>query len=136
MKRLGTLVVLLCGLGALVACGSSSNPAFTGSWLFVFTPTGSGTNALQANANLTQNGNQITGSATLSQNGTNCGVSAAISGTVKGSDLTLQIAQETGTIDMTGTANQAFTSISGTYTAAAGPCFAAPSDGSWTGILQ
>ena len=136
MKRTFSLVVLLVGVGALVSCGSSSNPAFTGSWLFVMTPTSSSLTPVQASATLTQSGSQITGSATLNQNGTPCGTSATISGSSLGNNVTLQIVQEESTINFTGTANQAFTSISGTYSAASGPCFPSASEGSLSGSLE
>jgi hypothetical protein len=128
--------VLLILVTFLSACGTSSNPAMTGNWLFVFTPTGSSTSAIQATANLTQVGTNVTGQVSLSGGAASCGSEASISGTVKGNSLTFQLTQLQSTISLTGTANQAFTSALGNYTGASGSCLLNGGIGSWSAALQ
>src|SRR5579864_2890974 len=86
-------LVLLIPVILLSGCGTSSNPAMTGNWLFVFTPTGSATSALQATANLTQVGTNVSGQVSLSGGAATCGSEASMSGTVHGNSLTLQLTQ-------------------------------------------
>ena len=129
-----SLFLILCAL--LSGCGTSSNPAMTGNWLFVFTPTGSTMSAIQATANLTQVGTNVTGQVSLSGGAASCGSKASMSGTVKGNSLTLQLTQIQSTINLTGTANQAFTSALGDYTAASGSCLLNGGTGSWSAALQ
>jgi hypothetical protein len=128
-------VAFIVVLALLSGCGTSSNPAMTGTWLFVFTPTGSSTSAIQATANLTQVGTNVTGQVSLGV-AASCGTEASMSGTVKGNSLTLQLTQIQSSINMTGTANQAFTSALGDYTAAAGSCLLNGGTGSWSAALQ
>lgn len=113
-----------------------SNPATTGTWLFVLTPTGSNTVALEASANLTQVATQITGQVSLGGNTDSCGNQGSMSGTMKGSSLAIQLTQPQSAIDFTGTANLAFTSASGTYTAASGSCLLNGETGSWSAALE
>jgi len=120
----------------LSGCGTSSNPAMTGNWLFVFTPTGSSTSALQASANLTQVGTNVTGQVSLSGGAASCGNEASASGTVRGNSLTFQFTQIQSSVSLTGTANQAFTSAQGNYTAASGSCLLNGETGSWSAALQ
>jgi hypothetical protein len=135
LRNLGR-ITLLAGLALLNGCGTSSNPAMTGTWLFVFTPTGSSTSAIQATANLTQVGTNVSGQVNLSGGAANCGTEASMSGTVKGNSLTLQLTQLQSSINLTGSANQAFTSASGDYTAVAGSCLLNSGTGSWSAALQ
>jgi len=134
-QLLNTLLLLVL-VTFLSGCGTSSNPAMTGNWLFVFTPTGSATSAIQATANLTQVGTDVTGQVSLSGGAASCGSQASISGTVKGNSLTFQLTQLQSTINLTGTANQAFTSALGSYTAVSGSCLLNGGTGSWSAALQ
>ncbi|HXY16483.1 MAG TPA: hypothetical protein VEI26_18475 [Terriglobales bacterium] len=134
--RIAAGLLLTVAIGFLGGCGTSSNPAMTGTWLFVLTPTGSATSAIQATANLTQVGNNVTGQVSLSSTAGSCGTDASMSGTVKGNALTLQLTQLQSAINLTGAANQAFTSASGTYTAEAGSCLLSGGTGSWSATLQ
>jgi len=134
-KILNRLVLLIL-LTLLGACGTSSNPALTGNWLFVFTPTGSATSAIQATANLTQVGTNVTGQVSLSGGAVSCGSEASMSGTVRGNSLSFQLTQIESTINLTGTANQAFTSALGNYTAVSGSCLLNGGTGSWSAALQ
>jgi len=129
-------VALTTALTFLSGCNPSPNPAMTGTWLFALTSSGSPSEAIQATANLTQLGNTITGQVTLSGNGASCGATASMSGTVKGNNVTLELIQLQSTIEFTGTANLAFTSASGTYTATAGPCLQNGGGGSWSASLE
>ena len=127
-------IALLVVVGFLTACNPASNPAMTGTWIFTLTPTGSAT-ALQATANLTQLGVGVSGQATLMGNDTSCGATASMSGAVKGNALTFLLTQSQGTINLTGTANAAFTSAAGTY-AASGTCFESLATGTWSAVLD
>jgi hypothetical protein len=127
---------LLVVLALLSGCGTSNNPAMTGTWLFVFTPTGASTSAIQATANLTQVGTNVTGQVSLSGGAASCGSDASISGSVRGNALTFQLTQIESTINLTGTANQAFTSAQGSYTAASGSCLLNGETGSWSAALE
>jgi len=129
--RLAFVLILSFASG----CNPSPNPEMTGTWLFALTPTGSTSEVIQATANFTQLDNQLTGQVALTANGAACG-NASVTGTVKGNALAIQIAQEQSIVDFTGTANQAFTSASGTYSTTTWPCFAGGSTGSWTATLQ
>lgn len=133
MRILRITIPLLLALA--LGC-SSSNPEMTGTWMFALTPTGASSTAIQATANLTQTGSQVGGPASLSGTGISCGTEASFSGTVKGNTLTLQITQVQSAINLTGTANQAFTSASGTYTASSGSCLLNGGTGSWSATLQ
>jgi hypothetical protein len=135
MKNIAGLALVLA-LGLVTGCNPSPSPAVTGKWLFVLTPSGSPSNVIQATANLTQLGSQIIGQVTLSENAAACGTTANMSGTVKGNTLTLQLVQLQSTVNFTGTANLAFTSASGTYTATAGPCLQNGGSGSWSAALE
>jgi hypothetical protein len=135
MKNIARIALVLA-FGFLSGCNPSPNPAMTGTWLFVLTPTGSASEVIQATADLTQLGNQVIGQVSLSENAAACGTTASMTGTVKGNTLTLQLAQLQSAIDFTGTANLAFTSASGTYTATAGSCLQNGGSGSWSASLD
>jgi hypothetical protein len=135
VQALSRLVLLIPAI-LLSGCGTSSNPAMTGNWLFVFTPTGSSTSALQATANLTQAGTNVSGQVSLSGGAASCGNEASMSGTVQGNSLTFHLTQVQSTITLNGTANQAFTSAQGNYTAASGSCLLNGETGSWSAALQ
>jgi hypothetical protein len=100
------------------------------------TPTGSALVALEATANLTQSGDQITGNVSVTGDAPSCGTQALMSGTVKGNTLTLELTQSQSAIDFIGTANLAFTSASGTYTATSGSCLLNGGTGSWSAALE
>lgn len=134
--RIAACLTLVMALGSLNSCNPSNNPAMTGTWLFVLTPTGSASTVLQATANLTQVGTQVTGQVSLSGNTATCGTTALMSGSVKGNSLNLQLSQPQSAIDLTGTANLAFTSASGNYTATAGSCLLNGETGSWSAALE
>ncbi len=105
----------------------------TGTWLFALIPNNDTSAAFQVTANLTQVGTQITGTVSLTGS---CGTSASMTGSVTGNSLTLQLTQPESTIDFSGTANLAFTSASGTYTAVAGSCLQDGGYGSWSAALE
>jgi hypothetical protein len=129
-------MALVAALGFLYGCGNSSNPAMTGTWLFALMPSDSASPSLELTANLTQSGTQITGQVSLTGNAASCGSSASITGSLSGDTITLQLTQAQSTIDFSGTANPAFTSVSGTYTAAAGSCLQNGGIGSWSAALE
>jgi hypothetical protein len=135
-KQCLSTFTLLVALSLLSGCGTSNNPAMTGTWLFVFTPTGSSTAAIQATANLTQVGTNVTGQVSVSGGAASCGSDASISGYARGNSLTFQITQIESTINLTGTANQAFTSAQGSYTADSGSCLLNGETGSWSAALE
>jgi len=135
MKKIVRMAVLVA-LGSLYGCGSSSNPAMSGSWLFVLTPTGSSSPILQFTSNLTQIGTQFTGQVTLTGSSAACGTAASITGTVMGNSLNFTLSQISSSINFTGTTNLAFTSASGTYTGASNSCLVNSGFGSWSAALQ
>jgi len=128
-----TVVLILDFLGGC----SFPNPATTGNWIFKLTPSGS-SEVILATANLTQNGNVITGHAALSGNGVGCGVATSMmaSGSVQGNNLTLQFTQAQNIVTFTGTANQSFTFLTGTYLETGGSCLPDGGVGSWSATLQ
>lgn len=104
----------------LAGCGSSSHPNMTGNWTFVVTSTafgGSGTGVVA----LTQSGSSISGTLNFS-GGTPCAASPSLTGTVSGTNLSLQLNENGQTVSLTGTANSSFSAASGDYTAPAGGC--------------
>jgi hypothetical protein len=133
MRMLRITLPLL--LAFVIGC-SSSGPEMSGTWMFTLIPTGAVSPAIQATASLTQTGSQVGGPASLSGTGISCGTEASFSGTVKGNILTLQLTQLQSAINLTGTANQAFTSALGTYTATAGSCLLNGGTGTWSATLQ
>ena len=129
-------MALAAAFGFLSACSSSSNPAMTGTWLLALIPNDDSSAGFELTANLTEVGNQITGTVSLTGSAAACGSSASISGNVTGNTITLQLTQPESTIDFSGTANLAFTAVSGTYTAAAGSCIQNGGFGSWSAALD
>jgi len=135
MRNIVRITVVLI-LGFLGGC-SFPNPALTGTWIFRLTPSGS-SEVILATANLTQNGNVITGHAALTGNGVGCGVSTAMmaSGTVQSDNLTLQFTQAQNIVTFTGTANETFTFLTGTYVETGGSCLPGGGVGNWSATLQ
>lgn len=120
-KTLAVLLLLLCG--CLAGCGSSSNsssgPSLNGNWQITANSTAFGL-TVTGSAVIHQSSSTITGSVTLS--GTPCATTAALSGSISGSAVTLQLAEGTQPVNFTGTANSGMTSMSGSYTAPSGGC--------------
>jgi len=135
MKIISRLV-LIATLLFITACNPSPNPALTGTWMFTLTPADNPLLVIQAQADLTELGNNVTGTVTLSGTTFSCGNNATMSGVVKGNALTLELTQEQSSVTLTGQANQAFTSASGTYSAATGPCLENMGSGNWSAVLQ
>lgn len=104
-----------------VGCGSSKNTSsnLTGNWQITANSTAFGLTATGSGA-LQQNGSAITGQITLS--GTPCATSATLSGTSSGTAVTLQLQEGSQPVNLTGTTNPGFTSMSGGYTAPSGGC--------------
>jgi len=110
-----------------VAPGAS----LTGTWqitgkstAFGLTFTGTGT--------VQQTGSSVTGQITLS--GSPCASTAALSGSISGTTVTVQLLEGSQTVNFTGAANSGLTSISGTYTAPSGGCTNGDY-GTWTATI-
>jgi hypothetical protein len=85
---------------------------------------------------LTQSGDAITGSLLLTD--TPCTGIGSVSGTLSGSNVTLNLAPTGLTVSLTGTVGAGQTSMSGTYTILAAGCSGsetAPQSGTWTANL-
>lgn len=134
MRNIARITVALI-LSFLGGC-NIHNAALTGTWFFRLATSGS--NVILATANLTQNGDVVTGQAALSGNGVGCGVATAmmVSGTVQGDNLALQFTQAQNIVTLTGTANVTFTFLTGTYVQTAGSCLPNGGIGSWSAALQ
>lgn len=118
-------------LSFLTSCGTGSSGTLSGSWVFNLATSDS---FVQATANLNESGNQITGQGTVNQS--SCGTSGTVSGNVQGEALTLQLTEANLGLALTGTANQAFTSASGTYEVTGGSCLPAGETGTWSAAFQ
>ena len=114
----------------MAGCGGNNKQtsSLTGNWqltahstVFGLTVTGSGA--------LSQLGNSVAGQVSLS--GTPCATTAAVSGSVSGTTVTLQLQEGSQAVNFTGAANSGFTSISGSYTAPSGGCTNGDS-GTWS----
>jgi hypothetical protein len=132
-------IALVLALGFLSGCSSGIPPlpAMNGTWIFTFTPANAPTDVIQATAILTQNRyNAVFGPVTLSGSGTSCGTVAVMSGTIAGDNLSLQLTQSPGTLNLRGTANlQLNFHASGAYTATTGECLQNGGAGTWTAFL-
>lgn len=115
----------------LTSCSTGSSGSLSGSWVFTLATSDS---FIQATANLNESGNQITGQGTVSES--SCGTSGTVSGNVQGEALTIQLTEANLGLALTGTANQAFTSASGTYEVTGGSCLPAGETGSWSAAFQ
>jgi len=126
-----TLVLACC----IPGCQYPSSAAMSGTWAFTLTSANSP--VIIATASLTQSGNQISGPVTLNSGTSACGTQGTITGNIQGTSLTLQIVQFQSQAFLNGTANQAFTSATGTYTTGgAGTCFGSGAFGSWSAFFQ
>jgi len=122
------LAVTLC---SLTSCGTGSSGSLSGSWVFTLATSDS---FIQASANLNESENQITGQGMVSES--SCGTSGTVSGKVQGQALTFQLTEANLGLAFTGTANQAFTSASGTYEVTGGSCLPAGETGTWSAAFQ
>jgi hypothetical protein len=134
----GLIAKVICAVVVLAAllpagCGSGSNGAMSGTWAFALATT---QNFILATADLKQSGNQVSGPATVTGEPTGCGSNATMTGTVQGNNLILQMAAEGAIITLTGTADQTFTSASGTYEVTSGNCVQNGDTGGWTAHFE
>lgn len=127
------VVLLLCDF---LACGSPS--ALTGNWQFTLKSSTSG-NTYTGMASLTQggpvdsrgSGQERTITGTMNFDNNPCATSAPLSGTILGLNVIITAAESGQPVSLTGTANAAFSKMSGTYSAPGGGCNAGDF-GSWT----
>ena len=123
-------VACLCFLVGCGGGGKSSSPSMSGHWTFSSIPTGVPFPAIQtATGTLTQNGSSVTGTLTLA--GFACAKSGALTGTVSGNTLSLQLDENGQSVTFTGRLNSTFDSASGSYIAPSGGCTNGDS-GLWT----
>jgi len=137
--------VLLTSLAVLTACGGSSSPqnsgpALAGNWQILLTPSDQVAFQSRTLSGFTQQtGSNLTGSVTfLIPNTQNpsappCAGAAPLTGKIDGQNVNLSVSQNGQMLTLTG-ASSSDSSLSGTYTSAAGSCEPAES-GSWTATL-
>ena len=119
----------------LVGCQYPSSSAMSGNWTFTITSNNAG--IVLATASLKQSGSQITGQLTFAQNYSSCGTGATVTGTQEGQNITFEFAQGASEVLLIGTANQAFTAVSGSYTTnGGGTCFQPGEAGSWSALFN
>jgi len=123
------LITLSIGSG----CQFHNSSAMGGTWLFTISSNTS--TLLLLTAKLQQQGNQITGQASVAKNNNSCGT-AAISGSLHGNNLNLEIVQLQSELFLVGTVNPTFTQALGTYTSSGnGNCFQPGDWGSWSAFF-
>jgi hypothetical protein len=129
MVLLKIAVVLLCG--SIVGCGSSNRPSvpsLSGKWQVTGTSNVTGA-VVTGDGRLQQSHSLVSGTAAIS--GSPCATSVMVFGSITDITVTLQLQFGNQPINFTGTANQAMTSMSGTYTAPSGGCTNGDS-GTWS----
>ena len=97
----------------------ASNATLTGSWQLTGASTAYGI-AVAGTVAIQQSSSTLTGQATLS--GSACASTAALSGSITGTMVNVQLNEGGQLVTFTGTANSKLTSMSGTYTAPGGGC--------------
>ena len=120
-------IICLPGLFLVQSCGSHPGP-MTGNWALSLVSSGSLEQAVAA-LRLNQSGDTISGTITSSLCTTE---TTTLTGTLTGANLTLQFAGANASGTLTGTVNNNFTLISGTYSASGNWCVQASGPGTWT----
>jgi hypothetical protein len=124
-QSLGMVIALVF----ILECGSSSSQTLSGTWQLTLTSSASPGTTYTGTATLTQSGNGITGTVSFINNA--CATSSLITGTVSGSNVSIQVTEGGQVVTLTGTINSAFSSMSGSYTSTPGGCTNGDL-GSWT----
>jgi hypothetical protein len=129
-----SIVGSLVGVGCIclsLSCGGdvSHQPNMSGNWTFIATPEVVFPAEVSGTGKLNQSGNSITGALVLT--GTPCATSGALTGTVNGTTLTLQIDENGQSVSFTGTVNKNFTLANGVYISPSGGCTSGNS-GHWS----
>jgi hypothetical protein len=121
-------VLLACILA--IGCGGGRIPpsaSLAGTWQF--NANSSFGYTFTGNVTFIQSGSAVSGQINL--NGSSCGTIGAISGSISGRTVTLQMMESGQAINMNGNANSSLTSLSGNYTAPSGSCTNGDS-GTWS----
>lgn len=129
-----------------VGCGGGSSPVQTsgplsGNWQVNLIQNYPSPQALlSASGFLNQSSNSLTGSVQgptiVAANGnTTCGGVGPITGTISGQNVSFSLSPGGTVFNFTGTISSDSTSMSGSYQAETGACFAYPSTGNWTASL-
>lgn len=138
--------VVLASLVLLTACGRSSSPQNTspslaGNWQIALTPNDQVTFQPRTLSGFAQQaGSSVNGSVSfLIPNVTNpsappCAGAAPLTGSFDGQNVNLSVNQNGQMLTLTGTGSADLSSLSGTYTSAAGTCEPAE-NGLWTAVL-
>jgi uncharacterized protein (TIGR03437 family) len=118
--------------GTVISVVGAQPTGFTGYWSFTAKSRVYGFQS-GASGQLTQSGNTISGQLIL--NGTPCATSAAVSGTVSGNSLSMNLDENGQIVLFSGSVSSDGNSASGTYTAPPGGCTNGDS-GTWVGTRQ
>jgi len=130
MPRSYLCALLALCISFLPACGGGGSSAPTGpvSGTWTFQANSSVFGVFVGFADLTQTGSDVKGSITFSDNP--CFTTADLTGTVSGGNFTVQIQQNGEMLNLTGTFNADFTSVTGNYTSPVNACTAGD-HGTW-----
>ena len=119
MKQRAAKWVFRLGVGLfLLSLASCGGPRYTlpGNWQFTFTSTMFPGNVVTGTAPLQQTGVNVTGTITFATNPLNCAPTGAVTGTVSGTGVTLNVQQGTHPQSVLGIFNTTITSMQGGYT--------------------
>jgi len=122
MPRFYRFILLALCISLFSSCGGGGSSAppgpVSGTWSFQANSTVFG--VFVGFGDLTQTGSNVTGSVTFSDNP--CFTTATVNGVVSGTNFTVQIQQNGETLNLTGTFDASFTSVTGTYTSPLNAC--------------
>ncbi len=140
MKRILTIAlfsIFLAGCGGgsenrfnsgSTGSGAGTTINLAGDWQISGTSTKTG-DVFTGSGNIEQTGNSVSGQVSLT--GSLCATAGPLSGSISGTTVQLILQEGTQALSLTGTANSAGTSITGTYTAPSGGCLKGDT-GTWT----
>ena len=125
-------VLAICASSVLIAvfvsCGSERGP-MTGNWLLSLV-SGDSLEQRPATISLHQSGDSLSGSVTAA----GC-MPATVTGIINQNALTIQLFETKATGTLTGVANTAFSSASGTYTITGPSCLSSTGLGTWSAVF-
>lgn len=113
----------------IIGCGSQPGP-MTGNWGMSLITDGTLTQVVAA-LNLQQSGNTVSGTITSSL----CSDKTNVSGSVNKTSLALGLVTTNASGSLTGTVNNSFSSISGTYSITGNWCAQTSGPGTWTAVF-
>ena len=113
----------------IIGCGSQPGP-MTGNWGLSLVTLGT-LNQVVAALNLQQSGNTVSGTITSSL----CSSKTTVNGGLNGTSLVLALVTPNASGTLTGTVNNSFSSVSGTYSVAGNWCAQSSGPGTWTAVF-